>query len=103
MLPASAILIVPPFWCGGMAFVFAPLPAFPPPLSLLPQPAAPSSTTPAASAPSVSHNPGRLLIRVLPSRFRAGTRPPRCPLSTPRYDAEGEAKVRERLERRARV
>src|SRR3954451_16562120 len=102
MLPERATLIVPPFWCAGTLEVSVPPPA--PPLSLLPpQPAAPSSTTPAARAPSVSHSPGRLFIRFLPSRIRARTRPPRCPLSTPRLRRGLARKVRERLERRPRV
>src|SRR3954464_3061271 len=108
MLPASAILIVPPFWCGGMA------PALPPPppplleLPLLPQPARPSMATPAASAASVSHVPGRRLIDPLSS---SGSGLPPCRRRNPQslsLRRSWRGKVSERceprgLERGARV
>src|SRR6476646_7168781 len=59
--PCHAALMVPPGL--PVSFTLAPVltPLAPPLLLLLPQPDAPSNTTPSVTAPSAIHIPGRLM------------------------------------------
>src|SRR6478735_4044563 len=100
MLPLSAVVIVPPSWWAGIAWLPADPPLAPLLPPLLPQPARPSMLAPATNAVSASHKPGRLFIEPS-SRRTSGSGPsgPWDPQSLTVQDGAPTGK----LERRARV